>query len=319
MRPDLPLISAVIPAYNAAATIGRSLGSVCQQDYANLEVIVVDDGSRDGTAHIVECFGDSRVRLVQSPCNAGVAAARNLGIDSALGDYVAFLDADDEWLPGKIGLQAEAIIREPAVTLVSCNTLFVNETGAAVSCGHSAHPPQEGVRAWAGLLRDNFIPTPTVLARRADLRRLGGFNPTLPVAEDLDLWIRLALRGSVRVLSETLVVVHLREGSLMRRYAERELEIAWPMLRKHLCMQAGRLTGREARAIRGKRMFDFGARLLWQGVPRKAMPLFWDALRSGHAPLESAFAILKCVAHASLTRSARSVPKAPRDTRPTWG
>ena len=103
--PMTPLISVIMPAYNALPYIDQAIRSVLDQDYPNIELIVVDDGSRDGTPELAEQFGD-RVKVLRQK-NAGPAAARNKGIAASRGDFIAFLDADDVWLPGKASMQVQ--------------------------------------------------------------------------------------------------------------------------------------------------------------------------------------------------------------------
>jgi glycosyltransferase involved in cell wall biosynthesis len=278
----LPLVSVVIPAFNAETTIERSVQSVRAQTYPNIEIIIVNDGSKDCTAAIVKTFRDKRIRLLNLDYNQGAAAARNHGIAISKGAFIAFLDADDEWHPEKLGLQVDAIRRDEETILVTCNSVLVGLKGDILSHGHLKHPPLGGREGWKGLLRENFIPTPTAMVRRRDLEKVGGFNERLPVGEDLDLWIRLSLLGSVCVLQETLVTIHVLSDSLMRRYSRRELDHVMPMLERHICEQANRLSPGEIRSIRGKRFYDFAARLMWQGGYLEAAPLFFLAARSRH-------------------------------------
>ncbi len=123
-----PAVSAVIPAYNAADTIERALNSVCAQTYENIiEVIVVDDGSKDNTAEIVrEKFPD--VRLIEQE-NQGNAGARNTGVAAATGEYIAFLDADDEWLEHKLRTQVGVLRRHPGIRLLTCAVELASGTG----------------------------------------------------------------------------------------------------------------------------------------------------------------------------------------------
>lgn len=111
-----PLVSVIMPAYNARPYIAEAMQSVLSQDYPNIELIVVDDGSVDGSAECAKMFGD-RVKVIRQ-ANAGVAAARNKGLDEAKGELIAFLDADDVWLPGKISAQVEYLRQHPETAVV---------------------------------------------------------------------------------------------------------------------------------------------------------------------------------------------------------
>jgi len=111
-----PLITVLIPAFNAASTIERALDSVLAQTYDDYEIIVVDDGSRDATSEIVAGYDNDRIRLLRLASNQGASSAVNEGLAAARGELVAFLDADDEWLPTKLAKQVEALSRNPAAS-----------------------------------------------------------------------------------------------------------------------------------------------------------------------------------------------------------
>lgn len=192
-------VSVVIPCYNAAAWIGGSVASVYDQGWPNLEVLVVDDGSRDDSVERVRARFPS-ARIVQQ-ANAGVAAARNAGIRAATGCWVAFLDADDIWLPGKLSAQMTLLAGEPAASMAY--------SGWWVWRSHAPHPSEADItelaalearepERWRGpsgwiytdLLLGCRVWTSTVVARRDLLMELGGFDPALSIGEDYDLWLR---------------------------------------------------------------------------------------------------------------------------------
>jgi glycosyltransferase involved in cell wall biosynthesis len=275
-----PLVSVIIPAYNASRTIGRALASVWRQNYHPIEIIVVDDASTDTTRDVVEALPPSAVRLVVHPANQGAGAARNTGLREAVGEYVAFLDADDEWRPGKLARQIAVIERNPRCRLVSCDTLIVLVSGQTIRA-HTVCPPSVGPQAWKALLVRNFIPTPTVLARRSDLLALNGFDPRLAIGEDFDMWIRLALTGEVEVIPDVLVNVYFRPSSLMRTHLRGELDFVLPMIQHHVETLSQRLDGKERRRILGGHYFEIGYRLYQQGLHRLALPLFWRSLLLG--------------------------------------
>ncbi|MBF0590115.1 MAG: glycosyltransferase, partial [Magnetococcales bacterium] len=218
----LPRLSVIIPAYNAANSILRALDSVRAQDMmAELEVVIADDGSQDGTAELVRAQRrpGERITILTLPGQGGASRARNAAIAAARGDYIAFLDADDQWLPGKLARQMAILDAEPETTLVGSDSERVNaDTGEPMMRMHQNHAPQEGTEAWQRLLHINFLPTSTVVTRRALLLELGGFDLSMVVGEDLDLWIRLAMRGAVRVVPEPLSRYHDHAGSLMKRH-----------------------------------------------------------------------------------------------------
>jgi glycosyltransferase involved in cell wall biosynthesis len=282
-------VSVIIPAFNAAATIARALASVRLQEGVGIEVIVVDDASTDGTVQAVRsAIGEGEnITLLQLPVNRGASAARNAGIRIARAPYLAFLDADDVWLADKLRRQVAAIDADPAVTLVSCNSQMTSVKGQPLKEGHVNHPPVQGVDAWKTLLVYNFLPTPTVLTRTALVRELGGFDEALAVGEDLDLWIKLAIRGKVAVLPDILINYYDTSNSLMKRHRRHAGVIVMPMIERHIRQQAGKLNATEIRRLRGNRSFWLACDLFFSGDYRDSISLFIRAARCGTRPLKS--------------------------------
>lgn len=184
-----PFVSVVIPAYNRAHTITRAITSVLTQDYDRFEIIVVDDGSSDSTCAMVEAMDDPRLRVV-TQSNSGVAAARNRGIAEARGEFIAFLDSDDEWLPGKLAAQVDCFQRgSPRLGLVYTGFESVADDGA-----RRVHEAQHRGWIYRDLLARNVVTGcgSTTMFRRAALELVGGFDPALPANEDYDLVLRIA-------------------------------------------------------------------------------------------------------------------------------
>lgn len=280
------LVSVVIPAYNAADTIARAIASARSQDYRPIEIIVVDDASEDETCATVEALAGNDLTLIRQPVNGGVAAARNVALSQATGEFVAFLDADDEWLPEKIGRQVAVMRDNPRCTVTGHDgTCFVPPD--KVIRYHTMSSPHSGPDAWRTLLKRNFLPTPTVLARRTDIMDVGGFDRSLVVGEDLDLWIKLALRGEVVVLSEQLVNIYSRPEGLMRSTPAGEWTYVLPMIERHLAALGDRLSRSDYRATVGTRNFDFGYRIYRSGLYRESLTLFWRSFLAGHRAWKS--------------------------------
>jgi glycosyltransferase involved in cell wall biosynthesis len=209
----------VVPAYNAEAYIGVAVESALAQSYPWLEVLVVDDGSTDGTAAVVEALAarDRRVRLLRQE-NGGVAAARNLAIAHARGDYVAPLDADDFWYPGKIEAQVRRIERGgPRMGLVYTWWMSVDQEGRPV--GSSTGWVEEGA-LFEALLFTNFIGNASVpLIRRSCLKHVGGYDSSLRQrgaegCEDWDLSLRIAARYDVGIVPAYLSAYRMVDGSM---------------------------------------------------------------------------------------------------------
>lgn len=209
---EAPCVSVVIPAYNAAWCVGRAIDSVLAQSFRDFELIVVDDGSTDGTATLLAAYG-AALRVV-TQANGGMSSARNAGIRAATGRYIAFLDADDRWLPDKLARQVALLEARPELAFCAAVASFEDPEGRCVGEWRGASGATAGISevfAHHGAVAGGAS---AVLARQALVMELGGFDETLAGAEDTDLWIRLAGRGGFACLAEPLVVVLRRPGSV---------------------------------------------------------------------------------------------------------
>ncbi|MDQ6835947.1 MAG: glycosyltransferase [Actinomycetota bacterium] len=200
----MPRFSVVIAAYNAQATIESAVRSALSQTLRDLEVIVVDDGSTDGTVGVVTEIDDPRLRLVQRP-NGGPSAARNSGALAAKGELVAFLDGDDLWLPSYAERACAAMDANPDANLVYTDG-YVFESGSgrvllrtAMGLMHPPDPtPADRDNFLTELLKRNFVYN-SVTVRASVLAEVGGYDETLSEGEDYELWLRMVLRGYVPV------------------------------------------------------------------------------------------------------------------------
>ena len=194
-------VSVVIPTYNRADFVCEAIASVLRQDYPDMELIVVDDGSCDGTAAVVSGFGPAVRYLWQE--NRGVSAARNRGVAASTGGLIAFLDSDDLWLPSKVSAQVAYF--EAHADTQACHTdeIWIR-CGVRVNERH-VHRKHGGWQFLASLRRCLISPS-AVMMRRTLWDRLGGFDETLPACEDYDLWLRLTAVVPVGFLPERLVV-----------------------------------------------------------------------------------------------------------------
>lgn len=185
----MPRISVVVPTYNQAQYLGKTIESVLAQRYRDYDLIVVDDGSTDGTRKIVEGFG-GRVRYLYQR-NRREAAARNAGIRASNGEYVAFLDSDDLWLPNKLEVDFELLTSMPEAKMVYSNVAYIDERGWIIGHRRERSPSGNVLRA---LVLNNFIVVSSVMVRRECLEEVGGFNedPELSGSADWELWTRLA-------------------------------------------------------------------------------------------------------------------------------
>ncbi len=196
-------VSVIIPAYNRAHVLGRAIGSVLAQTYRDFELIVVDDGSTDNTALLPACC-DDRVTLVRQD-NRGVSAARNAGIRHSHGEFVAFLDSDDEWLPNKLARQVD---RSGSGTPdFICHTDEIWLRDGKIVPQKKIHYKQGG-RFFERALQRCLISPSSVMLSRSLLDKVGWFDPDLPAAEDYDLWLRITAFYEVDFVSEPLVIKH---------------------------------------------------------------------------------------------------------------
>jgi len=304
-------ITVVIPAYNARATLGRALDSVLAQTRPADEIIVVDDGSTDDSVKIASRYCTHGLRLLSLSERRGASAARNAGIVAATGTWIAFLDADDEWLPSKLERQVTAIDMNPGTSFVFCASEELTADGKALGDTFRNGIVTSGNEAWKALLACNFIATPTVMASRALLMKLGGFDETLKVAEDQDMWIRLALAGPPVYVRDSLVRVHVQSKSLSSWSLADQYVYTLPMIKGHLQALSDRLSRSESRAIMGARLSQIGLITCTEGYLMRGLQLILRSALLGHRPLGS----LVIMAKALLRRCLRTVRQIAQNQR----
>ena len=208
----LPLVSVIIPAYNAERFVADAIRSVLAQTYPNVECIVVDDGSSDGTAGVVGTFG-SAVRYVRKD-NGGVARARNHGVSQCRGEFVAFLDADDAWVPTKLAKQMAIVRARPDVGLVYSGMRLVDQSMTPIGTLEPA-PPSVALRntllmeqpSATGIGSTSLVPVEV-------FRRAGGFDERLSTSADCDFTCRIALRHPVACAAEALALYRCHQSQM---------------------------------------------------------------------------------------------------------
>jgi glycosyltransferase involved in cell wall biosynthesis len=206
-------VTVVIPAYNAERYIGEALASIREQTLREVEVLLIDDGSSDGTVREAERYADSLDLKIMRQSNAGPGAARNLGVHRASGRYCAFLDADDVMLPERLAAQVALLEARPELGLVHTDLMTFNEGGIIHRTRRAFSSPYAGM-VLDRLLLDNFITTSTVVAPTERLLAAGLFSEQRRVSEDFDLWLRMAARWEVGYIDRPLVRYRRRRGSL---------------------------------------------------------------------------------------------------------
>lgn len=196
----MPRVTIVIPTYNRRDLVREAIASVTAQSYTDFELIVVDDGSDDRTAEVVQQYAG--IRYVYQP-NRGVSAARNAGVAVAQGELIAFLDSDDLWEPQKLEHQVALFAQHPDVQICQTDEIWVRN-GIRVN-PHNKHR-KAGGDIFARSLELCLVSPSAVMMHRVLFARLGGFDESLPACEDYDLWLRVTVRVPVHFIATPLVV-----------------------------------------------------------------------------------------------------------------
>lgn len=240
---DAPLVSVITATYNMARYLPQTIDSILAQTHPRVEAVVVDDGSTDDTAAVLSRYaGDPRVRSFSQP-NMGQTKAKNRGLREARGDFIGFCDADDVWSAGKLERQLP-LFADPKVGVVYGGFDLIDEHGARRPGPEFPHPTG---RITAPLLIDNFILFPTALARREAIEKAGGFDESLTMAIDYDLWLRISVEHEFAYLPEVTVHYRVWPGQMSKRKAERFAN-AFRMMRAFLERHPDAVSGPQRRA-----------------------------------------------------------------------
>ncbi|WP_221074910.1 glycosyltransferase family 2 protein [Agarivorans aestuarii] len=257
-------VSVIIPTYNSASLVTKAIDSVLGQSYTNFQIIVVDDGSTDNTSDCLAAYSDSITLIPQ--VNGGASKARNAGIECATGEFIAFLDADDEWHPKKLEIQVNALRNH--TDWLACYSEFSTQV-VDVSLG------SEPVTFTSKNLQEFFLSpycaTSSLIVRRPTLQKVGFFDAELTTAEDVDLCLRIAECGVIGEIDKCLVLRGDVEGSLgdlpnsyqdnlvvVDRFISRQSDhkVEWERL---------------ARQVKAKVLADWGKDLIWRSKPKEAI------------------------------------------------
>jgi len=264
-------VTVVVPAYNYAQYLERAVRSALAQHHQPVEVVIVDDGSTDGTPDLARRLAaeSPAVRCIRQE-NAGLSAARNTGIRAASHPFVAFLDADDEWLPDMLSTAMAAFQKLPAsVGIVACNSYRTDPAGEPIGEKRTAPRGDRFFSAGDILAKTRFMPS-CVVARRECFITAGGFDTALRSSEDRDMWLRIAARWQVFYIDQALVRIR-KHASNMSRHADRMLDAMRRVRRK------ARQSGLKPDALPG-----FWLRL--RAIEHfQAGWMYWDEGRNGRA------------------------------------
>lgn len=268
-----PLVSVITATYNMGAYLGDTVESLLAQTHPAMEVVVVDDGSTDDEtpAVLARYADDPRVRIVRQE-NAGQTVAKNRGLREATGEFVGFCDADDLWRPEKVARQLPLFDDEGRVGVVYGNFQFIDGEGAPID---TVRPRTHSGRITGPLLADNFVHFPTTLVRRSVIDEFDGFDESLSMAIDYDLWLRISTAYEFVYVPEILVDYRIWSGQMSHRTGER-LDNALRMMRAFIERYPDACTPAEIRAAWGH---TYVTRAMWHAREGRRSAALADFVR----------------------------------------
>lgn len=280
-------VAVIVPCYNVERYVRRALDSVFVQTYRDFHVYTVDDSSTDTTLQLLKAY--TELSYISQP-HAGPAAARNRAIKMSDSTFIAFLDADDEWLPLKLERQISLLKQDPSLGLV-CSLCSISDSGNEPHTFFSADGIPHSGKLFRHLVRNCFVFTPTVVVRRSCLEEVGLFNESLAVCEDFNLWLRIAARWNIAFLPEVLASAYKRPGSLSVSTSTNEQLANGVAALEHVRSSCPQLSPPEISALRAalaERLYFHGSYLLSSGARRasrrnlkpalKLRPAHWQTL-----------------------------------------
>jgi glycosyltransferase involved in cell wall biosynthesis len=259
MRQLRPLVSAIIPTYNRMEAVRRAIESVLAQTYAEIEIIVVDDGSMDETRDVAASYGHSIKYLYQR--NQGPAVARNTGILAVKGQLLAFLDSDDLWAPDKVERQVDVFMKNPSCFICATGHKVVDGDGNVINT--TVLGSYELALIKKGELYKNFFATPTVMMRVECFLDVGFFDPHLHFAEDWDMWLRVMEKYYLQYLDEALTTIVVHQESITRTAPIENMNDWKRVIQRHAC-HAGYLLNRKRWS-----WYYLNCSIWWGGISKK--------------------------------------------------
>jgi glycosyltransferase involved in cell wall biosynthesis len=259
-------IDVIVPCYNVEHYVRRALDSVLAQTHQDFWIYAVNDGCTDSTMQVLETYAPRCVSISQA--HAGPAAARNRAIRDSASPFIAFIDADDEWLPEKLERQISLLRRNNSLGMV-CSHCLISESGNEENRHILPNNSPRTGRLFQHLVRNCFVFTPTVIVRRQCLEEIGLFNEALPVSEDFNLWLRIAARWEIAIVPEVLAIVKKRSGSLSAATSAQERLRSGVAALEHVRSSCSRLSPVEQHALRlalAERIYFYGSYLLSTGA-----------------------------------------------------
>ena len=217
----MPKVSVIIPTYNREHFIAKTIRSVLEQTYGDFEIVIVDDGSTDGTRKELEQFG-SKIKIVTQP-NSERAVSRNNGVRNSSGKYIAFLDSDDLWIPDKLKSQVEILDSNPEIILTYGQSLRINKHGKEINYAKRQLQGASG-NVFEDLLMRNFIASPTPIVRREEFDKTSGFQSKYIPYEDWEFWLRFSLLGKFYFINRPLAYYRIHEEQSVKNINAEKIE-----------------------------------------------------------------------------------------------
>jgi len=213
----MPKVSVIIPTYNRAEFLRSAIASALSQIFTDLEIIISDDKSTDNTREVVETFKDERIKYVRNEGNKGPSATRNTAILASKGEYIAFLDDDDEWLPDKLQKQIEVLDKSrPNICGVYSNRLFIDKLSGKILSDNPGTERLKGNLLYQLIIKSP-IHTSTAVIKKRCLDEIGLFDETISYMEDYDLWIRLSMYWDFEYIPIPLIKAYVHGQAHLSR------------------------------------------------------------------------------------------------------
>jgi len=261
-----PIISVILPTYNRGNVISRAIESVLCQTYKNIELIIIDDGSFDNTEEVISKYKDDIKYIKQD--NAGASSARNNGIRQSQGEYIAFLDSDDQWECNKLQLQYEFFASND-VALVSTDSKTYFEDGSLKKIS-TRKLVNKSIKSFEDVFMHPYLGTPTVMVKKSVILDEGGFDETLRTAEDIDLFLRISSHNKIGYINKKLVNIYLSSDGLSTGLDSYEDNIK--VLNKTLDNNSSYFNDKRnvVNEVMSKLYVSYSRELLWNGNPEEA-------------------------------------------------
>ena len=276
---NTPLVSIILPTYNREHVISRSIDSVISQTYSNFELIIVDDGSTDNTSDILKKY-EGKVEYIKQK-NSGVSSARNTGIKLAKGEYIAFIDSDDQWLPTKLQRQIEYFMSHSrdGLSMVCTDVTIIDTDGNPHERRRFMPKTSSCLLDTVDIFKDPYLGLPTVILKSCYLTSDNVFDESLRSAEDIDLYLRLSLSGKAGYLHEKLVNIHQSHNSLSDSITSYDdnIHVITRFLNQHEELFSPYQTA--INRVMHNVMLDYAKTLLWTGSKEKSRSKIKLAIR----------------------------------------